>query len=111
MIGKKTNAVRQAPLYEVREMLKERSSDSDLNYEQNLAYEYSKKYSKLTPAKGEKMLAELKEIEGMTDSFSTNLMDIMPADLDIVKLLLPKGSAITEDQLKKIVSISEKYSK
>ena len=54
---------------------------------------------------------ELKEIEGMTDSFSTNIMDIMPADLDIVKLLLPKGSAITEDQLKKIVSISEKYSK
>ena len=111
MIGKKINSVKQVPIYEVREVLKERSADSDLNYEQNLAYEYSKKYSKLAPAKGEKMLEELKEIEGMTDSFAISVMDIMPADLDIAKLLLPKGSAFTEDQLKKIISMSEKYSK
>jgi len=111
MIGKKINSVQEVPVFEVKEILKERSKDGDLNYEQNLTYEYSKKFSKLTKANGDKMLSELRVIEGMTDSFAISIVNIVPADLDILNLLVPKGSSFNEESLKKILSIVNKHKK
>ena len=103
MIGKKVNSVREIPLFEVKELLKERSSEGDMNYEQGLAYDYTKKFSKLTKIKGEKIMGELKEVEGMTDSLAIAIANILPGDDDVMKLLLPKEATFSDDQVKKMV--------
>ncbi len=111
MIGKKVNSVKEVPLFEVKELLKERNSEGDMNYEQGLAYDYSKKFSKLTKVKGEKIMEELKEVEGMTDSLAIAIANILPGDADVLKLLLPKETTYSGDQVKKIIEISVKYIK
>jgi DNA-directed RNA polymerase subunit F len=111
MIGKKINSVQEIPFFEVKELMKERSAEGDMNYEQGLAYDYIKKFSKVSKVKGEKMLAELREVEGMSDSLAISIINLLPSDIDVLRLILPKDSPFSEEQLKKIIEVSVKYSK
>lgn len=111
MIGKKMISMRQIPLYEVREILEQRQEKSELGYEQKLTHDYVKKFAKISKAKGEKALAELKEIENMDEALAIKIIDSMPGNIDVLRLLIPKGSKITEEQLQNILKIVGTYSK
>ena len=111
MIGKKLISSVNAPLYEVKEILSERNKEGELTYEQTQAFDYSKKFSKVTPAKGEKLKDELKKIDGIDEDFVTKAVDIMPADLETARLIPYKGVAVSEDSLKKVVETVSKYAK
>lgn len=95
----------------MKDILSERSADGELNYEQGLAFDYAKKFSKVSIADGEKMLAELKKIGGMTDSLAISIVNILPADKDIVALLVPKGVNLEAGAVEKIVDLSLKNTK
>ena len=111
MIGKKVISVQNSPLYEVKEMLTERNKEGELTYEQQQAFDYSKKFTKISPAKGEKLLAELKEIEGLDEDFITKTIDILPQDIETAKLITYKGSAVTDEIVKQVVELTSKYAK
>ena len=112
MIGKKMISAKNVPLFQVKEILAERHKEGELTYEQQQAFDYSKKFSKLTPAKGEKLLSELQSIDGLDDDFITKAIDIMPADLNTAKLLLYKGGAsVSDETLKQVVEVVSKYAK
>ncbi len=111
MIGKKVISVQNSPLYEVKEMLTERNKEGELTYEQQQAFDYSKKFTKISPAKGEKLLAELKEIEGLDEDFITKTIDILPLDIETAKLITYKGSAVTDEIVKQVVELTSKYAK
>jgi DNA-directed RNA polymerase subunit F len=111
MIGKKLESVEQVPVFQVKEILKERSSLGELTYEQNLAYEYSKKFSKVTKAKGEKLLKELTAVEELDKKLVIKIVDILPADKDDLQLLLPKGTSIDDAKAEEILEIVSKYIK
>jgi len=51
MIGKKIIVQSNVPLHEVKTILSERNKDGELSYEQQAAFDYSKKFAKITPAK------------------------------------------------------------
>ena len=44
MIGKKLVSQKNVPLFEMKEILAERSKEGELNYEQQQAFDYSKKF-------------------------------------------------------------------
>ncbi len=112
MIGKKQVSAKDVPLYEVKEILSGRNKEGDLTYEQQQAFEYSKKFAKVTPAKGEKMNSELQAINGLDDDFITKVIDIMPPDLNTAKLILYKGGAqVSDETLKQVVEVVSKYAK
>jgi DNA-directed RNA polymerase subunit F len=113
MIGKENLGQKPVTLVTVKEILKERNADADteLSYEQKTAFDYSKKFAKLTKAKHEKILAELKAIEGLEEDFAVKLIDVMPEDFEVVKVLAHKSSKASEDDLKQAFEVVKKYLK
>ncbi len=111
MIGKQVISRENVPLYAVNEVLAERSKDGELNYEQQQAFEYSKKFSKITPAKGEKLLKELREIEGLSEDFITKAVDILPLDVNAARLISGKDMGIDNAKLEQVVAATSKYAK
>jgi len=110
MIGKKIIEQSNVPLHEVKTILSERNKDGELNYEQQAAFDYSKKFAKITPAKGEKLSKDLQDIEGLTEDLKTKIIDLVPADLESVQLILYK-SELSDDTAKQILEITSKYVK
>lgn len=111
MIGKKVISSQNANLSEVKEILSERQKQGDLTYEQQQAFDYSKKFSKLAHSKAEKLAEELKQIEGLDEDFITKALDVLPTDLDTAKLVSYKSGTVTEDKLKQVVELASKYAK
>ncbi len=111
MIGKKMISMKQIPLYEVREILEQRQEKSELGYEQKLTHDYVKKFAKISKVKGEKLLSELKAIENLDDALAIKIVDTLPGNIDVLRLLIPKGSKITEEQQQNILKIVGTYSK
>ncbi len=110
MIGKKVVSRANVPLFEVKNFLTERSKDGELTYEQQSAFDYSKKFAKVTPAKGEKLLKDLQAIEGLSEDFITKVIDILPLDIDTAKLISSKEN-IEEGKLKQVVELTSKQAK
>ncbi|MBU0662791.1 MAG: RNA polymerase Rpb4 family protein [Candidatus Diapherotrites archaeon] len=112
MIGKKINSSTDIPLYEVKELLKVRAEvEGEPTYEQGLTTEYVKKFSRLSKAKGEKIIKDLKAINGMTPEFAIKIADTLPDELDRLKLLVPKDVPIDDAALESILAIIKKYRK
>ena len=111
MIGKRVNSSEDVPLYKVKDLLKEKSKEGELSYEQNLTYDYVKKFGKITPAKAEKLLEELKKVDGMDDKTAIKILDILPKEEEKLKLLVPKDSTMDESKLKEILELVTKYGK
>src|SRR3989344_674517 len=105
MIGKKMISMRQIPLYEVKEILEQRQEKSELGYEQKLTHDYVKKFAKVSKAKGDKAIGD------MDDALAIKIIDSMPGSIDVLRLLIPKGSKITEEQQQNILKIVGTYSK
>ena len=102
MIGKKLIAQKPIPLAEVKDLLKARQDEKALAYEQEMAYDYARKHSKLSKSKAEKLLEELQSVE-VSDEIKVKIVDLCPDNLDKLRLLLPKSSKISEEDLKAIV--------
>lgn len=111
MIGKKMNSSRDIPLYEVRELLKERVEAGEPTYEQSLTYDYVKKFSKLTESKAEKLIAELKKSHAVSDELAIKIADLLPDNVERLKLLIPKEGSLDNAALEGIIKTVEKYRK
>jgi len=110
MIGKKVLESRSVPLSEVTELLKERKKESkELTYEQDLTLKYVKKFGKLTPSKTTKILKELAEIQGLSEDFRVKISDILPKEIETLRLLVPRNQTVPEETLKQILDIVKKY--
>ena len=112
MIGKKMVSEKFVPLFEVKDMLSVRNKEDELTYEQQQAFDYSKKFAKLTPAKGAKLSKELQAIEGLDEDFIVKAIDIVPKDIDAARLIFYKTSdSFDEEKLKQVVAVTSKYAK
>ena len=113
MIGKENLGQKPVSLVQVKEMLKERNAqeETELSYEQKTAFDYAKKFAKLTKAKHDKLVEELKAIEGLEEEFVIKLVDVMPEDFEVVKVLAHKTTKASEDDLKKAFEAVKKYLK
>ena len=112
MIGKKMISEKFVPLFEVKELLSIRNKEDELTYEQQQAFDYSKKFAKITPAKGTKLLKELQAIEDLDEDFIVKAIDVLPKDVDSARLIFYKTSdSFDEEKLKQVVAVTSKYAK
>ena len=111
MIGEKLIEKKLVTLGEVKEILSARKKEKELNYEQDIALKYAKKFSKLTTKQAEKVREELSKIESLTDDLVVKIMDLLPIKKETVELVIPKGGEVGEEDIKKILEITKKYNK
>ena len=112
MIGKQIVSEENVPLFQVKEILAERNKEGELSYEQQQAFDYSKKFTKLTLAKGEKLFASLKKIDGLTQDLIVKIVDVLPTDIETMQLVLYKSDCTIDDtKIKEILEIISKYVK
>ena len=95
------------PNSEAKDILTKKMKKRELNYEQQLAYEYLKKVTKLSKTDSSKLIEELKEI-GLKEEQLINVVNLMPEDEQTLKLILKKEKLKLE-QLKNIIKIISKY--
>jgi DNA-directed RNA polymerase subunit F len=109
MIGKEIIAKKPISLNEIKDILKERNKEGELTYEQKTTYDYVKKFSKLTAAKQKKIMKELSEIETIEDDFALRIADVLPENLEILKVMAHKNSKATDEDLQKALDVTKKY--
>ena len=111
MIGEKLLDQRFVALAEMKEMLEERKKDKELNYEQDIALKYAKKFAKVTLKESEKIAEELSKIPSLNQELVVKIIDLLPAKREILELVIQKGAQVQEEDLAKILEIAKKHSK
>ena len=111
MIGEELRGQKPLTLGEVKALLEARKKNQELNYEQDIALKYAKKFSKLTAKQSEKVREELSKIGSLTPELVVKIMDILPIKKEILELLIQKGASVPEEDLAKVLEITKKYHK
>jgi len=95
---------------EVKKLLTARGKDKELNYEQKIAFEHSKLFSKLTPANIEKLKVSLIEKYQMENELANKIADILPNKVEL-DLILEKEETYNDEQKEEIIALVEKFKK
>lgn len=88
---------------EAKDLLKARSKEIGLGYEQKNALDYLKKYDKLTEKKAEKLMKELEKIPKLREKQIISIVNILPEDNDDLRLILEKDYNSLTDEEKKLI--------
>ncbi len=97
------------PITKVKDILKK---VKDKTYEQKMAYEHVKKFSKISSDKAEELIKELLELEmrKLKEHQVVKIVDLMPKSLEDLKVILHKSQIpFKKDELEKILEIVKKY--
>ncbi len=82
--------------------------EEEREYEQKIAIEHLKKYSKIDAKKVEKLKESLVEVDGLSEEQIVAIADILPKDRDDLRVILSKGRFNLDDtsanQILEIVS-------
>ncbi|UCE72798.1 MAG: hypothetical protein JSV56_07115 [Methanomassiliicoccales archaeon] len=102
--------VKYVSLAEVKNLLEKEEKKRELTYEQKLALEHAKHFSKIGTTKAKKMVKELMEIERITEPSAYKIVDILPMHPEEVRAIFAKERFTLEDkEIKKIIKIVEEY--
>ena len=88
---------------EAKEILKGRKEEIELGYEQKNSLDYLKKYDKLTKKKAEKIIEELKKIPKLWERQIISIVNILPQDIDDLRLVMEKDYTNLTDDEKKLI--------
>lgn len=102
--------IEDVPVCEVKRLLIIKAKDQELNYEQKLALEHAKLFSKLTPANAEKLKTTLIEKLEMTNELANKIADILPNKVEL-DLIFEKEEKYNDEQKEEIIALIEKYKK
>ena len=111
MIGEEMLGKKPVTLAKMKEILSAKKKDKELNYEQDIALKYAKKFSKTTPKETEKIKEDLSKIESLNDELRVKIIDLLPTKKEMLELMISKEAAVPEEDLAKILEITNKYRK
>lgn len=111
MVESKVIDMKPVALYEVKEILKARKAEKELNYEQELTMKYVDKFAKLTEKQTQDLISKLKEFEFLKDNEQLvyEIVNVVPTRLEQLQLMIPKDASPSDEDLKAIVALTEKY--
>ncbi|MBM3304311.1 MAG: hypothetical protein FJY76_04370 [Candidatus Aenigmarchaeota archaeon] len=96
--------------HEARKIMEKKAKESEPGYEQKNALEHLKKFSKLTDKDAKAMFGELAKMEKLKDRQIIAVMNMMPKDMDELRVLFANEIvSLTEEQKKDILSVVKKY--
>jgi DNA-directed RNA polymerase subunit F len=98
-------------LYEVKEVLKARKAEKELSYEQDLTMKYVDRFAKLTEKQTTDLVEKLKEVEFLknNDVLIYEIINVLPTRLEQLQLMVPKGVSPSEEELKAVLALTEKF--
>ncbi len=109
MIGKEQKTQRLATISEALDVLEDRKKLGELGYEQQLAYEHAKKFSKLSVSNSNKLVNELKKL-GISERVAVMITNVMPTELiQLKQILAMEKNALEDGTDTKTMGIVEEY--
>ncbi|MEM5814650.1 MAG: RNA polymerase Rpb4 family protein [Candidatus Aenigmatarchaeota archaeon] len=107
----KVVAVKPIPMAEAKEILEKREKGKELGYEQKLAAEHLKKFTKLKPAEAKKLVEELNAVLRMSPETLATLVNVLPQNKDELRLIFAREKfSLKEEEIAKILETVKKYS-
>lgn len=104
-------SVKPIPMAEAKEILEKREKGRELGYEQKLAAEHLKKFTKLKPAEARKFIEEINGIVRMSPETLATLTNIMPQNQDELRLIFSREKfSLKEEEIAKVLETVKKYS-
>lgn len=102
--------IKPVTMAEAKEMLEKRAKEKELSYEQKLADEHLRKFSRLKPAEAKKFLEELSSTVKMSPEVLSQVVNIMPQTPDELRLIFAREKfSLKEDEANKILETVKKY--
>lgn len=109
MIGKNQSEKKPVSSAEAMEILEGRKKESDLGYEQKLAYEHIKKFSSIGADEAAKMAKELMQY-GVGEATAIKIIDIMPIEvLQLKHILAREKKTFEEDEVSKMMEVVKSH--
>lgn len=97
------------PMAEAKEFLLAREKEKELGYEQKLAAEHLKKFSKLKVEDSKKLVSELDGILKMSSETLAQVVNLLPKTADELRLIFAKEKfSPSEEEIKKILDAVKK---
>ncbi len=94
---------------EASEILKERSKEKELGYEQKNALEHLKKFNTITDKKAKGLLEDLKGVQKLTERQIMSIINLLPKDRDDLRVILEKDyKNITDEEKNQILTTVKK---
>lgn len=100
------------PVTVVKDIIKAKGKDA--KYEQNLALEHAKKFSKLTKKQAEKLIADLKALDmhKLKEEVIIKITDILPQTPEMLKIVLSQAKiSFKPEEIEQIQKIVNNYVK
>ena len=95
---------------EAKKILEKREKEDELGYEQKLASEHLKKFTRLKYNKAKDLMKELNSVTTMSAETVTQIVNQLPKNPDELRLIFTKERFnLKEEELKKILTIVKKY--
>lgn len=110
MIGEEFVGRKPITLVGVKNILKKRKKEKELTYEQEQTYKYASIFAKLTNKQCEKLYSELIALESINEKLATKIIDLLPAEMEIMKLIPEKKEEVKDEDLAKALELVRKYS-
>ena len=97
---------------EALELLKARSKEIELGYEQKNALEHLKKFCYLSKKQAMELMEKLREVEKLTERQIISIVNILPKDRDDLRVVLEKDyKNLSEDEKNLILDHISKFTK
>ncbi len=109
MIGEELISRKPITLSKVKNILKKRKEESELTYEQEETLKYATTFCKVTKKQRDKIMEELLKLETINEELAVKIVDILPRDIEIMKILPEKKSEVKEEDLVAALEIVKKY--
>jgi DNA-directed RNA polymerase subunit F len=102
---------RLVALAEIKEMLEQESKDrTELTNEQKVALDHASKFAKLSVKDAHKLLADLKELDFITEPVAHRIADICPQYPEDVRALFAKERLILDKkQIDQVIAAVKKH--
>lgn len=96
---------------EAKEVMSRREKEKELNYEQKVALDHLKNFTKMKESDAKKMVEELSKTLRMSPETIVQIVNILPKTPDEVRLVFAREKfSLKDEELKNILEIVKKYS-
>jgi DNA-directed RNA polymerase subunit F len=95
---------------EAKNVMSSREKEKELTYEQKLALEHLKKFTKLNPTEAKKFLEELSGVLRMSEETKIQILNLLPKTPDELRMIFTRENfSLKDNEIKKILEIIKKY--
>lgn len=95
---------------EAKKILLEKEKQKELGYEQKNALEHLRKFCKMSEKNFNEIKEELKKIEKLNERQITNIINLLPQNLDELRVIFANERIVlSEEDKKKILDIVKKF--